>query len=167
MIHAPNELREVAVGAQVNLFVSVGQTSRRLKGTVSATRERGTGDEVLEVHVAERSPGAAEIVFWLGFTDEETFLLPLDDEDEALVYVKYKHNGGQTGLYIDSVREVGVRDPSAEPDPTADGTTAADETASRGVTLSGESTKSKGPAAERSPDDGDDRSRKNERNTLQ
>lgn len=167
MIQAPNELREITVGARVNLFVSVGQTSRRLKGTVSATRERGTGDEVLEVHVAERSPGAAEIVFWLGFTDEETFLLPLDDEDEALVYVKYKHNGGQTGLYIDSVREVGVLDPSAEPDPTADEATAADETASRDVTLSGESTESKEPTGEQSTDDGDGRSRKNERNTLQ
>ena len=167
MIHAPNELREVAVGARVNLFVSVGQTSRRLKGTVSATRERGTGDEVLEVSVAERSPGAAEIVFWLGFTDEETFLLPLDDEDEALVYVKYKHNGGQTGLYIDSVREVDVRDPSAEPTASTDEATAADGTNSRDVTLSGERAESREPAAEQSTDDSDDRSRKNERNTLQ
>lgn len=167
MIHAPNELREVAVGAEVNLFVSVGQTSRRLKGTVSGTRERGTGDEVLEVHVAERSPGAAEIVFWLGFTDEETFLLPLDDEDEALVYVKYKHNGGQTGLYIDSVREVGVRDPSADPAAMGDEATAADGTASRDVTLTGESAESDEPTAERTPDDSDDPSRKNERNTLQ
>lgn len=168
MIHAPNELREVAVGATVNLFVSVGQTSRRLKGTVSATRERGTGDEVLEVHVVERTPGAAEIVFWLGFTDEETFLLPLDDEDEALVYVKYKHNGGQTGLYIDSVREVGVRDPSAaEPAAGDDGSTAADGPASSDVTLSGESAESDEAAAERAPDDGDDRSRVDEQNTLQ
>lgn len=114
MIHAPNELREVAVGATVNLFVSVGQTSRRLKGTVRTTRERGADGEVLEVHVAEGAPGASEIVFWLGFTDDATFLLPLDDEDEALVYVKYKHNGGQTGLYIDGVREVGVRAPGDE-----------------------------------------------------
>lgn len=117
MIQAPNELRSVAVGATVNLFVSVGQTSRRLKGTVSRTRERGTGDEVLEVHVSESTPGGSEIVFWLGFTDEETYLLPMDGEREALVYVTYKHSGGQTGLYIDSVREVDVRAPSSGDDP--------------------------------------------------
>lgn len=112
MIQAPNDLRDLSVGAMVNLFVSVGQTSRRLKGTVEATRERGTGGEVLEVHVAENNPGASEIVFWVGFTDEETYLLPLDAEESDLVYVKYKHNGGQTGLYIDDVRDVGVESSS-------------------------------------------------------
>lgn len=119
MIQAPNELRSVAVGATVNLFVSVGRTSRRLKGTVSRTRERGTADEVLEVHVSESTPGGSEIVFWLGFTDEETYLLPMDGEEEALVYVTYKHSGGQTGLYIDSVREVDVRTPAAGEDSPA------------------------------------------------
>jgi len=114
MIQAPNELRDVCVGATVNLFVSVGQTSRRLKGSVEATRECGTGDEVLEVHVSESTPGDSEIVFWLGFTDEQTFLLPLDSEEGNLVYVRYKHSGGQTGLYIDRVRDVGVRSPSEE-----------------------------------------------------
>lgn len=118
MIQAPNELRSVVVGATVNLFVSVGQTSRRLKGTVSKTRERGTADEVLEVHVSESTPGGSEIVFWLGFTDEATYLLPLDGEEEALVYVTYKHSGGQTGLYIDSVREVDVRTPASGGDST-------------------------------------------------
>lgn len=116
MIQAPNELRSVVVGATVNLFVSVGQTSRRLKGTVSRTRERGTADEVLEVHVSESTPGGSEIVFWLGFTDEETYLLPMDCEGEALVYVTYKHGGGRTGLYIDSVREVDVRTPASSGD---------------------------------------------------
>lgn len=144
MIHAPNELREVAVGATVNLFVSVGQTSRRLKGTVRTTRDRGADGEVLEVHVAEGAPGASEIVFWLGFTDDDTYLLPLDDEDEALVYVKYKHNGGQTGLYIDAVREVGVRPPADDATTTAsddathtDGSTRAEETGTEAETDGG------------------------------
>ena len=118
MIQAPNELRSVVVGASVNLFVSVGQTSRRLKGTVNRTRERGTAGEVLEVHVAESTPGGSEIVFWLGFTDEGTYLLPMDDEEESLVYVTYKHGGGRTGLYIDSVREVDVRTAAAGEDAT-------------------------------------------------
>lgn len=114
MIQAPNELREVTAGARLNLFVSVGQTSRRLKGTIESTEQRGTNGEVLEVRVAENTPGTSEIVFWLGFTDDETFLLPLDSDDDDLVYVSYKHNGGQTGLYIDSVRDVGIRTEPAE-----------------------------------------------------
>lgn len=114
MIQVPNDLRELSAGAMVNLFVSVGQTSRRLKGTVEATHKRGTGGEVLEVHVAENNPGASRIVFWVGFTDEETYLLPLEAEDSDLVYVKYKHNGGQTGLYIDDIRDVGVEPTDAE-----------------------------------------------------
>jgi hypothetical protein len=113
MIQAPNELRSVVVGATVNLFVSVGQTSRRLKGTVSRTRTRGSAEEVLEVHVSESTPGGSEIVFWLGFTDGGTFLLPMDCEEDALVYVTYKHGGGRTGLYIDNVRGVDVRTPAS------------------------------------------------------
>ena len=112
MIQAPNELREVAEGATVNLFVSVGRTSRRLKGTVEATRERGTDGEVLEVRAVEDAPGAAEIVFWLGFTDAETFLLPLDAEAGDLVYVNYRHGGGRTGLYVDGVRHATVTGPT-------------------------------------------------------
>lgn len=108
MIRVPNELRDVAVGATVNLFVSVGQTSRRLKGTVSAIRERGSNGEVLEVRVAENTPGASEIVFWLGFTEERTYLLPLASDDD-LVYARYRHDGGRTDLFVDGVRDVGVR----------------------------------------------------------
>lgn len=108
MIQAPNELREVTVGAKLNLFVSVGQTSRRLKGTIASVEERGSSGEVLEVRVTESAPGASDIVFWLGVTDDGTYLLPLEADGEDLVYVNYKHNGGQTGLYIDSVRDVGV-----------------------------------------------------------
>ena len=166
MIHAPNELREVVVGATVNLFVSVGQTSRRLKGTVSETRERGAGDEVMEVTVVESTPGGSEIVFWIGCTDEETFLLPLDAEDEALVYVKYKHNGGQTGLYIDSVREVAVRDPSApEVAVREDESTTDDGPANEDVRLTGDGR----PSDEPTPSGQsavDDRSPRNGRNTL-
>lgn len=128
MIQAPNELRSVAVGATVNLFVSVGQTSRRLKGTVSRTRARGSTEEVLEVHVSERTPGGSEIVFWLGYTDDETFLLPMDSDGESLVYATYEHGGGKTGLYVDSVREVAVRRPESDDDETAGAVTGASET---------------------------------------
>ena len=128
MIQAPNELRSVAVGATVNLFVSVGQTSRRLKGTVSRTRERGSADEVLEVHVTESTPGGSEIVFWLGHTEGETFLLPMDGDDEALVYATYKHGGGKTGLYVDSVREVDVQTPAGEDATAAENGTPSENT---------------------------------------
>ena len=167
MIHAPNELREVVVGATVNLFVSVGQTSRRLKGTVSETRARGAGDEVLEVTVAEGTPGTSEIVFWLGFTDDEAFLLPLDAEDEALVYAKYRHNGGQTGLYVDSVREVSVRGPSAEAPTAREGAPTPDaESASEDVTISDDERASKGSVeSEQSVPDG--RSPRSGRNALE
>lgn len=136
MIQAPDELRSVAVGATVNLFVSVGQTSRRLKGTVDRTRERGSADEVLEVHVSESTPGESEIVFWLGFTDEGTYLLPMDGDGEALVYATYKHGGGKTGLYVDSVREVDVRAPATDGEATA----SEDGTASEDRTLDGDAT---------------------------
>lgn len=116
MIQAPDELRSVAVGATINLFVSVGQTSRRLKGTVSETHGRGADDEVLEVHVTEDPPGGSEIVFWLGLADEGTFLLPLDGDGESLVYATYRHAGGKTGLYVDGVREVEVSPPSDRAD---------------------------------------------------
>lgn len=116
MIQAPDELRSVAVGATVNLFVSVGQTSRRLKGTVSETRERGADDEVLEVHVTEGPPGGSEIVFWLGLAEAGTYLLPLESDGESLVYATYRHAGGKTGLYVDRVREVEVSPPSGQDD---------------------------------------------------
>jgi|GEM_PF-1248763 hypothetical protein len=109
MLRVPNELRDVCVGATVNLFVSVGKTSRRLKGEVHETRERGENGDVVEVRVIEETPGDSDIVFWLGFADDSTYLLPLDAYDDRLVYVEYRHNGARTGLNVRTVRDVGVR----------------------------------------------------------
>jgi hypothetical protein len=109
MIRVSNELRDVCVGATVNLFVSVGKTSRRLKGEVYETRDRGENGDVLEVRISENVPGESDILFWLGFADESTYLLPLDAYDDRLVYVEYRHNGARTGLNVRDVREVGIR----------------------------------------------------------
>lgn len=112
MIRASNELRDVSVGATVNLFVAVGRTSRRLKGTVEATRERGANGEVLEVSLAEATPGNAEILFRLGFTAEETYLLPLAVDGDDVVYARYRREGGRTDVYVDEVRAAEVRSPT-------------------------------------------------------
>ncbi|WP_181693509.1 hypothetical protein [Natronomonas sp. LN261] len=109
MLRVPNELRDVCVGAIVNLFVSVGKTSRRLKGEVCETRERGENGDVVEIRIIEDTPGDSDIVFWLGFTEESTYLLPLDAYDDRLVYVEYRHNGARTGLNVRDVRDVGIR----------------------------------------------------------
>jgi hypothetical protein len=109
MIRVSDELRDVYVGSTVNLFVSVGQTSRRLKGEVYETKERGENGDVVEVRIIEDTPGDSDIVFWLGFADESTYLLPLDAYDDRLVYVEYRHNGARTGLNVRDVREVGVQ----------------------------------------------------------
>ena len=133
MIRASNELRDVTVGATVNLFVSVGQTSRRVKGTVAATRERGAHGEVLEVRLAEEATGAATVDFRLGFTEEATYLLPMAVEGEDVVYVRCRRDGARTGLYVDAVRDVSVRSPTRpgadrEPaDPRIDGGAAGGE----------------------------------------
>ncbi|WP_299237509.1 hypothetical protein [Natronomonas sp.] len=108
MIRVSDELRDVCVGATVNLFVSVGTTSRRLKGEVYETRERGENGDVVEVRITEGTPGDSDIVFWLGFADGATYLLPLDAYDDRLVYVEYRHNGARTGLNVRTVRDVGV-----------------------------------------------------------
>lgn len=110
MIQVPNELRNVASGATVNLFVSVGQTSRRLKGEIRTVREHGASDEIREIRIEENTPSDSEIVLWIGGTDGEAYLLPLEADEDGLVYAEYRYNGGKTGLYIDAVREVGVRD---------------------------------------------------------
>jgi hypothetical protein len=110
MIRVSDELRDVCVGATVNLFVSVGTTSRRLKGEVYETRERGGDGAVVEVRIIEDTPGDSDIVFWLGVAEEATYLLPLDAYDDRLVYVEYRHNGARTGLNVRDVREVGVRE---------------------------------------------------------
>lgn len=112
MIRASNELRDVVVGATVNLFVSVGRTSRRLKGAVEATRERGADGEVLEVRLVEDAPGTSEIVFWLGFTGEATYLLPMAVEGDDVVYARYGREGCRTGLYVEEVREATVQSPT-------------------------------------------------------
>jgi hypothetical protein len=109
MIQVSDELRDASVGSTVNLFVSVGQTSRRLKGEVYETRERGENGDVVEVRIIEDTPGDSDIVFWLGFADESTYMLPLDAYDDRLVYVEYRHNGARTGLNVRNVREVGVK----------------------------------------------------------
>jgi hypothetical protein len=109
MIRVSDELRDVYVGSMVNLFVSVGRTSRRLKGEVYETKERGENGDVVEVRITEDTPGDSDIVFWLGFADESTYLLPLDAYDDRLVYVEYRHNGARTGLNVRDVREVGVQ----------------------------------------------------------
>lgn len=156
MIQAPDELRSVAVGATVNLFVSVGQTSRRLKGTVSETRERGADDEVLEVHVTERPPGGSEIVFWLGVAEEGTYLLPLDGDGESLVYATYRHGGGKTGLYVDGVREVEVSQPPGRGDASArepNNGNATTGTASTENAATGDDTTGGGAAPDEPPDD--------------
>lgn len=127
MIRASNEWRDAGVGATVNLFISVGWTSRRSKGTVDATRRRGAAGEVLEVRFAEETPGGSEVVIWLGFTEEATFLLPMAVDGDDGVYVRYGRDGGRTGLYVDAAREVSVRSaarPSADRsavDPCVDG----------------------------------------------
>lgn len=108
MIPVSDELRDVCVGATVNLFVSVGTTSRRLKGEVYETRERGERGEVVEVRITEGTPGDSDVVFWLGFADDATYMLPLDAYDDRLVYVEYRHNGARTGLNVRTVRDVGV-----------------------------------------------------------
>ena len=112
MIRASNELRDVSVGATVNLFVASGRTSRRLKGTVEATRERGANGEVLEVRLAEATPGNAEIVFRLGSTAEATYLLPMAVDGDDVVYARYRREGGRTDVYVDEVRSVEVRSPT-------------------------------------------------------
>ncbi|MDR9381655.1 MAG: hypothetical protein RI560_08305 [Natronomonas sp.] len=109
MIRVPNELRDACVGSTVNLFVSVGTTSRRLKGEVYETRDRGENGDVLEVRISEDVPGESDIRFWLGVADESTYLLPLDAYDDRLVYVEYRHNGARIGLNVRDVREVGLR----------------------------------------------------------
>jgi hypothetical protein len=63
MIRVPNELRDACVGATVNLFVSVGKTSRRLKGEVYETRDRGENGDVLEVRISGDIPGESDIRF--------------------------------------------------------------------------------------------------------
>lgn len=109
MIQVPNELRNVTLGATVNLFVSVGQTSRRLKGEIRTVYEHGASDEIKEIRIEEDTPSGSEIVLWIGGTDEEAYLLPLEADEDGLVYAEYRYSGGKTGLYIDAVREVGVR----------------------------------------------------------
>lgn len=115
MIRAPDELRDVSVGATANLFVSVGGTSRRLKGTVDTIRERGANGEVIEVRIAEETPGTSEAVFRLGVAEGATYLLPMDVEGDDVVYVRYRRDGGRTGLYVDEVRDVSVRPPAPSP----------------------------------------------------
>lgn len=109
MLQVSNELRDVCVGSTVNLFVSVGMTSRRLKGEVYETRERGESGDVVEVRIIEDTPGDSDIVIWLGFADDSTYLLPLDAYDDRLVYVEYRHNGARTGLNVRNVRDVRVK----------------------------------------------------------
>ncbi len=109
MIPVSDELRDVCVGATVNLFVSVGKTSRRLKGEVYETTARGESGDVLEVRLTEQTPGDSDVVFWLGMAEEATYLLPLDAYDDRLVYVEYRQNGARTGLDVRAVRDVGVR----------------------------------------------------------
>ena len=109
MIRVSDELRDVCVGATVNLFVSVGKTSRRLRGEDYKTRARRECGDVVEVRITEGTPGDSDIVFWLGMAEEATYMLPLDAYDDRLVYVEYRHNGARTGLNVRTVREVGVR----------------------------------------------------------
>ena len=110
MIQVSDELRDVCIGATVNLFVSVGRTSRRLKGEVYETRERGENGDVIEIRIIEQTPKDSDIVFWLGIADEATYLLPLDAYDDRLVYIEYRHNGARTGLNVKDVREIGIRE---------------------------------------------------------
>lgn len=82
---------------------------------------------MLEVRFAEETPGGSEVVIWLGFTEETTFLLPMAVEGDDGVYARYPRDGGRTGLYVDAAREVSVRSaahPSADRpavDPYVDG----------------------------------------------
>lgn len=114
VIQVPDELRDVDAGEPVNLFVSVGQATHRLKGEVHTIRERGTSDEVLEVRATEQTPGTTEFVFWLGTSENGTYLLPMDSSDDGLVYAEYRRARGRTGLYVDSVKEVRVGQSSSE-----------------------------------------------------
>lgn len=125
MIQVPDELRDVDTGEQVNLFVSVGQATRRLKGEVHTVRERGASGEVMEVRATEQTPGTTEFVFWLGTTGNGTYLLPMDSSDDGLVYAEYRRARGRTGLYVDAVKEVRVGHSGSEP------TRAVDEPAQR------------------------------------
>lgn len=109
MIPVSDELRDVRVGATVNLFVSVGNTSKRLKGEVYETTARGENGDVLEVRLTEQTPDGSDVVFWLGMAEGATYLLPLDAYDDRLVYIEYHHNGARTGLDVRTVRDVGVR----------------------------------------------------------
>lgn len=83
--------------------------------------------EVLEVRFAEETPGGSEVVVWLGFTEEASFLLPMAVGGDDGVYARYRRDGGRTGLYVDAAREVSVRSaarPSADRsavDPYVDG----------------------------------------------
>lgn len=114
MIRVSDELRDVCVGATVNLFVSVGTGARRLKGEIYETRTRGEEGEVIEVRITEAAPRRSDVVFWLGIAEEATYLLPLDAYDDRLVYIEYRHNGARTGLNVGDVREIDVQERPSE-----------------------------------------------------